>query len=119
MEHAWHHSLSQALHPGGQSAGAQELRGGQSGSQNCRTGGPAAQASQRPGFSRDRARIPLACFQDYHQALGASFSATRDPRQVLAGLRLPAHKALPRDPLGCLQEAPLCPVLVETGKGKN
>lgn len=81
--------------------------------------GPSSWASQRPGFSRDRAGIPLACFQDYHQALGASFSGARVPRQARAGLRLPAHKALPGDPLGCFQKALLCPVLVEMGKGKN
>ena len=44
----------------GQSVDALPVWASACGSRNCRTGGPEVQVSQRPGFSGDRARLPLA-----------------------------------------------------------
>lgn len=84
-----------ALHPSRQSAGAQEPSGGQSGSQNCRTGGPAAgplKGQASPGTERE-SHWPVS--KTTTRRLGPRFQGPVSPRQARAGLWLPAHEALP------------------------
>lgn len=81
----------------GQSVDALPVRVSACGSRNCRTGGPAAWVSQRPGFSRDRARLPLAdlprlppgawglVFRDPCPLSGAGRAVVACPRGVAQG----------------------------------